>query len=372
MTTYAWPSTRTFTPQHCELRVIDNTQRAAESSLSGYVQTSSMPGARWGWAMDFAPHTAAERDELESFILRLNGRQHRVQLRDIQRPRPRGSIVLTGVTVGASAAQFATSLVLAGCRAPKNLVTGSSFEFDTSGDGLADGWTLAVSGTTGALSNSTPAGPMHSGAASKYQVVSAATLNGFVGVFRTVAVTAGLPYALSADVDATAGSTIELAINWRTAGGVFISQSLLSAAAASPSRRAFAATAPGTAALADIYVLVRSTAGTAVSLSVDQVQFEQAAAATAYQGTATLEPGDWLGLPTGQLVRVVERAESDDAGRMTVNFVHMLRAALTSGTAVTLDSPTALFVRTEAPLSLGRDPAGQRPGMSIEFAEVFA
>lgn len=372
MTTYAWPKTRTFIPQHCELRVIDNTQRTAESSLSGYVQTSSMPGARWGWAMDFAAHTAVDRDELEAFVLRLNGRQHRVQLRDIQRPRPRGNIHINGVTVGASAAQFATTLVLAGCRPAKNLVAGSSFEFDTSGDGLADGWTLAVSGTTGALGKATPTGPMYAGTTGKYQLVTAAALNGYVGVFRTIAVAAGMAYALAADVDATAGSTIELAINWRTAGGAFISQSLVSAAASVPARRALAATAPGTAGLADIYVLARSTAGTAVDLYVDQVQFEQAAAATAYQGTATLEPGDWLGLPTGQLVRVVERAESDDAGRMTVHFVHMLRAALVPATAVVLDEPTALYVRTEAPLSMGRDPRNERPAFSLEFAEVFA
>ena len=35
MTTYAWPSTRQFTPQLAELRVVDNLQRLHESPLSG-------------------------------------------------------------------------------------------------------------------------------------------------------------------------------------------------------------------------------------------------------------------------------------------------------------------------------------------------
>lgn len=205
MTTYAWPTGRHFVPATHELRVIDNTQRTAESALSGYVQTTGMPGARWGWGIDFAPHTQAQRADVEAYLLRLSGRQHRVQLWDLRNPRPRGTIALTGVTLSASAAQFATSIVLAGCGA-----------------------------------------------------------------------------------------------------------------------------------------------------------------------SATLLAGDWLGLTGGQLVRVVSDATANGSGVMTVEVRHMLRAAVASGSAVTLDKPAALFVRAEAGIALPRMPGNVEPGMSLDLVEVFA
>ena len=126
MTTYTWPDTRAFQPQAQELRVVDNTQRTAESSLSGYVQTSGMPGTRWGWGLDMAPDTQADRAALEGFLLRLSGLQHRVRVWDIKNPKPRGDIATAGVTLGAAAAQFATGLTLAGCRRGGNLLQGGS------------------------------------------------------------------------------------------------------------------------------------------------------------------------------------------------------------------------------------------------------
>jgi hypothetical protein len=90
------------------------------------------------------------------------------------------------------------------------------------------------------------------------------------------------------------------------------------------------------------------------------------------QGPATLLDGDWLGLTGGQLVRVVADAAATDAGAMTVEVRHMLRSAVASGTAVTLDKPTALYVRTEAGIALPRMPGNVDPGMSLDLVEVFA
>lgn len=205
MTIYTWPTTRHFTPATAQWRVIDTLQRSSESPLSGYTQTLSMPGARWGWAFDFGAHGVAQRAEVEAYLLRLNGREHRARLWDIKQPRPRGTCSLGGVTLAIAAGQFSTSLALAGC-----------------------------------------------------------------GV-----------------------------------GG-------------------------------------------------------------------TLLPGDWLGTASGQLVRVVVGAVADGAGLMTVEVRHMLRTALASGSAITLDAPTALYVRTDAGLSMPRRAGNAEDGFSIEFAEVFA
>lgn len=205
MAVFDWPDTRTFVPQRTEWRIVDTLQRASESQLSGYVQTLAMPGAKWGWAFDFAAHAPAERRDLEAYLLRLNGREHRVRLYDIKHQRPEGTINLSGVTVRDVAAQFATTLVLAGC---------------------------------------------------------------------------------------TAGST--------------------------------------------------------------------------------LLAGDWFGVASGQLLRCVADATADGAGVMTVEFRHMLRAALSAGGTVTLYRPTALYVRTDAGLAVPRIGGQAMPGFSVEFTEVFA
>jgi hypothetical protein len=205
MTIYTWPTSRHFVPATHELRVVDNTQRTVESSLSGYVQTNAMPGARWGWGMDMTAHTLAQRAEVEAYLLRLNGRQHRVQLWDLSNPLPRGTISRTGVTLGASAAQFATSLTLNGCGA-----------------------------------------------------------------------------------------------------------------------------------------------------------------------NTTLLAGDWLSVAGGQLLRVVADATANASGVMVVEVRHMLRSAVASGSAVTLNKPTALYVRTETGLALPRQPGNVEPGLSLDFVEVFS
>lgn len=206
MTTYAWPTERWALPQAMELRVVDNLQRWSESPLSGYVQTLAMPGARWGWAMDFAGQRVEDRAKLEAYLMRLQGMQHRVSLYDLKNPRPAGTINLSGVTTSGTAAQFATSVNLQGCGA-----------------------------------------------------------------------------------------------------------------------------------------------------------------------NTTLKAGDWFGIPSGQLLRCTADFTANGSGVMTgVTFTPMLRAALSSGAAITLDKPTALYVRTEPGLSVPRTPGRVALPMSVEFMEVFA
>ncbi len=124
MTTYTWPTTnKALLPQAQRWRQLHN-NRASTSALSGYTQTLSLPGARWGLSMEFPAHTSVERRQLEGMLTRLSGMEHRALLVDFARLVPRGSCNLTGVTLGANAAQFATSLVLAGCGASTTLLAG--------------------------------------------------------------------------------------------------------------------------------------------------------------------------------------------------------------------------------------------------------
>lgn len=131
MTTFNWPTADWGKPASGEWRVVDNLQRNNESPLSGHVQTLSMPGARWGWMLDFNHQPLADREQLEGFLLGLSGREHRVFLWDFKRPRPRGTLNTTGVTTSGSTAQFATTMTLTGCGISKTLLAGDWFATPT-------------------------------------------------------------------------------------------------------------------------------------------------------------------------------------------------------------------------------------------------
>lgn len=383
MTTYTWPDTRAFQPQAQELRVVDNTQRTAQSSLSGYVQTTAMPGARWAWGLDMAPDTAADRAALEAFALRLSGQQHRVRLWDIKNPKPRGNIQLAGVTLGATAAQFATSVTLAGC-AGANAVLGGSFETDANADGLADGWARYTNGTTGAVSASLITSGVALGAAQ--QQCFAAALGGTSadrqGVWQAgvqVAPFAGQAVTLSALLAGTAGTTLLIYAAWKDGGGASTGSALFTSAVATGGQQTvyISGTCPANAVTADVFAYQHSGAGVAATLLVDALALQAGALSGSAVGMYPTQPvtllaGDWLGLTGGQLVRVVADATANDAGAMTVEVRHMLRAAVASGTAVTLDKPTALYVRTEAGIMLPRMAGNFEPGMSLDLVEVFA
>lgn len=130
MTTYAWPSSDLFKPAEAKLLIMHN-QAVTESVLSGAVQVLSRPGARWGWDLILSDMVPDELAQVEAFIIRLSGRQHYVTLIDPLRPVPRGTINLSGVTTTGTTAQFATSVVLAGCGNTTTLLAGDWIKIGT-------------------------------------------------------------------------------------------------------------------------------------------------------------------------------------------------------------------------------------------------
>lgn len=371
MSTYDWPTSRVFVPGMAELRVIDNTQRSLESPLSGYVQTISMPGARWGWGFDFPAQNIADRSALEGYLLRLSGREHRVRLWDLKRPRPLGNIATSGVTLGAAAAQFASSLALAGCRAARNLLSNPGFELDSNADGVADGWSALTSGSVGTVTRELVTAAPNTGTGGLCQRIISTALNGLVGIGQSVAVSPGVTYSLSVTQLTSPGIDLSVEMAWYASGGAYISTSVSTVAGTGTvGRRSVTGVAPAGAATASLGLYLSSTSGGLAQTYLDNVQLE-VGAATEY-GPATLLAGDWIGLTGGQLVRVVADATATDAGAMTVEVRHMLRSAVASGSAVTLEKPTALYVRTDSSLAMPRQPGGVEPEMSVEFVEVFA
>jgi hypothetical protein len=132
MTTYAWPSTgAAFGVAGMSLGFVQN-QRISTSTLNGATQSVSLPGARLRALISFPAHPYATRAQLEGFLNRLSGMEHRVSLHDFARPVPRGTCNLSGVTVQSLASQFATTLVLAGCGASATLLVGDWIKVTTS------------------------------------------------------------------------------------------------------------------------------------------------------------------------------------------------------------------------------------------------
>jgi len=130
MSTYSWPTGRAFKPASItwgQRRL----ERASVSSLNGSMQSLELPGSRWSVVLDFPAQVVADRRQLEAYILRLNGRQHRIQMARPGITAPAGSINTSGVTASA-AVQFASALTLNGCGANKTLLAGDMVGVTTS------------------------------------------------------------------------------------------------------------------------------------------------------------------------------------------------------------------------------------------------
>ena len=134
MTTYAWPTGSYARPASMEWGRLDN-DRGTVSPLSGYTTTLSVPGMRWRVLMNFPAQLQTERDKLEAFLLKLDGMGHRTQLWDFgqgaRTGNPSGTINRTGVTMSSTAAQFATTLVLAGCGASTTMLANSKLSVNS-------------------------------------------------------------------------------------------------------------------------------------------------------------------------------------------------------------------------------------------------
>lgn len=105
MTTYAWPTSRAFTPRVFSWGAIDRTGYA-ESPYTGAVQTTEVPFAyRWRIEMTLPPTTTlADQAEREAFIAKIR-RAHRVGVPHFGFARngfaPRGTMRGTPTVAGA-------------------------------------------------------------------------------------------------------------------------------------------------------------------------------------------------------------------------------------------------------------------------------
>jgi len=78
MTTYTFPS---ITPSSNTFELVTNT-RTFQSPLTNSVQTASRKGSLWKVSMRFNNLTGDDRAEMQAFLAKLNGQQHRFYVQD--------------------------------------------------------------------------------------------------------------------------------------------------------------------------------------------------------------------------------------------------------------------------------------------------
>jgi hypothetical protein len=270
---------------------------------------------------------------------------------------------------------------VAGGLAAPNLITGSSFEIDTNGDGIADGCVQYASGTTGAIANAvvTPgAGAVHG---AKVQRVTAHALGTSTadqaGVrLPSVAVQPGVEYVLSAYALASAACQVRVYWDWRDGATSIIGAPASAAFAASTSgwvRHSVSAVAPANAVTASPYVWMQAAASAGlVQINIDAAQFEVGTVPTPYAGFATLQAHDFLACNNQLLPVAYAGAVANDAGAATVPLSRPLQRPLTAGQAVVWQQPTGLFQLVSSELDFSHGRGRWQRALVLPFREVFA
>ena len=78
MTTYTFPA---ITPASTSFELVTNT-KTFRSPLTNSVQTASRKGSLWKVSMSFKNLHGSERAEMQAFLAKLNGQEHRFYLQD--------------------------------------------------------------------------------------------------------------------------------------------------------------------------------------------------------------------------------------------------------------------------------------------------
>ena len=78
MTTFTFPN---ITPASNTFELVSNT-RTYQSPLTNAIQTASRKGSLWKASLQFKNLNGDDRQEMQAFLVKLNGQQHRFTLHD--------------------------------------------------------------------------------------------------------------------------------------------------------------------------------------------------------------------------------------------------------------------------------------------------
>lgn len=375
MADVTWPfatGDRDFAPEGFDEAVEFNVELT--TARSGRVTTLSLPGARWRCTLQFPATTVArlvQRRQLEAFWASLRGGADRLLLHNLLTPEPLGTMRGTVTLAATLAAGASSAQIVCGAEYP-NVIQGSGFEFDTNADGLGNNWIAYVADNVGTVTYSRVAGNF-STYAQRVDATGLGTLTSDRAGIQygvNIPASAGQQWAFAADTR-DSGGTVRLYVDWYAAANALITSnnSAHATSGASWARRTLLATAPSNAAYFKAYIWLeaRSSGAGAASIEVDNVQIEQAAAASSYRGFPTLLRGDRITIGD-QRVMLTADLTGADGSTQTAYFQASHRAGASSGAAVTLIKPTTKYVLAQPVVQMparGTD----LPGFAVELVE---
>lgn len=337
-----------------------------ESSDSTGSEAARLLGPpRWSMSLrSVDAMTPAEAGLWEALVLQLRGRVNHLAVHDFGRPAPAGTL-RGSPTLNASASAGATSIVLAGVRTGRNLLT-QTRAFDGSAWTAINGGTVTADTATapdGTVSADTLTDANGTSSAGRRQTITipddTASYTGSVYLLKT---TGGGSATVQVQVVLVNGSAVTRAVRYDTdAGTVLAGTGNIVSADANWWRVSMTATnnaSGNTQARLDVLPAVDVHGGTGNvgattgSCTAWGAQLELGGTATDYE-QPTLLTGDWLqigaGVGTSQLVKAVADATAAIDGTMTVTFEPPLRIAFSGGAAVAWDKPVAYYKQTSAP-----------------------
>lgn len=108
-----------------------------------------------------------------------------------------------------------------------------------------------------------------------------------------------------------------------------------------------------------------------VTVKTAAAQFATSVVLQGCGNTKTLLRGNWFSI-NGQPLYTVVDAVSNAGGDMTVEFRHSLLAAAVVSAAVTLASPTGLYILNTSEFGTPYGPQNMAPPVSVQFRQVFS
>lgn len=364
-----------FDALECELQLVPEI-RSFQGPFGGPTEAQDLLGDRWRMRLTLPDGDFRWGGRTGALFNRLRGGANWLRLHDLARPVPRGT-ARGSMLLAAAAAQGAASITLSGVASVTNLLLNGSFEVDSNGDGLADGWVLFVGGAgdgSRAYSLSRwPTVPAVHGAASQFVEIAAAgnsNDSGMVAVPRP-AVVAGQVYTLSAMVRTGVSGKLYLGARIYDAANASIGDFTSGTIAATGARQLATVTftAPTGAASADVFI--RGINAVGEYIDADGVQLEPGPQRTPYMGPGTLQAGDKLGHNGEQLFEVAEDATANDAGIISVALTNRVRKSIAGGQVIVWDRPQVAFQLVDArgvPTVYTR---GRARGQQVEFVEAW-
>lgn len=360
-----------------------------ESSDSTGSEAARLLGPpRWSMSLrSIDAMTPAEAGLWEALVLQLRGRVNHLAVHDFGRPAPAGTMRGTP-TLNASASAGATSIVLAGVRTGRNLLT-QTRAFDGASWTAINGGTVTANTATapdGTVSGDTLTDSNGTQSAGRRQAVTipddTASYTGSVYLLKT---SGGTSPTVQVQVQLFNGTTVTRPIRIDTDAGTILSGTgNIADAHANWWRVDMTATnnaSGNTEARLDVFPAVDAHGGSGVvpsttgSCTAWGAQLELGATVTAYE-VPTLLTGDWLqigtGVGTSQLVKAVADATAAIGGTMTVVFEPPLRTAFSGGSAVAWDKPVAYYKQTSAPswsYRIGR--SRKQGGFALDLLESW-